>query len=171
MKTSILVILFFLLLSGCSSKNNPSYVAKLTPYEKPTKKELPPYKLKKHNAVTLALYEEYVKWYGTPYKFGGESLNGVDCSALVESIYRDAFGLKIPRTTSQQVKIGYKISKNSTKEGDIVFFKTGYNTRHSGIYLENGHFINTSSKYGVTISSLHNPYWKSKYWQSRRVIP
>jgi cell wall-associated NlpC family hydrolase len=63
------------------------------------------------------------------------------------------------------------VSKNSTKEGDLVFFKTGFNTRHAGIIIEQDKFMHTSQKNGVSISSLSNPYWKSRYWQSRRVLP
>jgi len=173
MKLLTLVVLSLVLLSGCSArKPSPSkkYYATLQPYKTQTK-ELPPYRLTKKNAITLALYDEYVKWYGTPYKYGGSSLRGVDCSALVQSIYRDAFGLRVPRTVKYQVKIGYQVKRKNIKEGDLLFFKTGWSTRHSGIYLEKGNFINTSSKYGVTISNLNNPYWKSKYWQTRRVLP
>ena len=163
MKLLLLVLTVLLLLSGCSTRkvSKPSYKATKTITKT------------KHtgNWINKALSKEYSKWDGTPYKYGGTSRKGVDCSSLMQILYRDAFGLQIPRTTASQAKIGYQINKNSSREGDLVFFKTGYNTRHSGILIEKGKFIHSSTKYGVIISNLNNPYWKSKYWQTRRVLP
>jgi lipoprotein Spr/probable lipoprotein NlpC len=167
MKLFLLLLTALLLLSGCSSKktSTPTYKAKKTKNKT--------YTQKKHssNWINRALSKEYAKWDGVPYKYGGTSLRGVDCSSLMQIIYRDAFGLKIPRTTKNQAKTGYQINKNSSREGDLVFFKTGFNTRHSGIILNKDKFIHSSTKHGVIISSLNNPYWKSKYWQTRRVLP
>ena len=168
MKLLLLVLAILLLLSGCSTRkvSKPSYKAKKT-----TSKATISKKKKSGNWINTALSKEYEKWNAVPYKYGGTSRKGVDCSSLMQILYRDAFGLKIPRTTKSQAKIGYQIKKNSSKEGDLVFFKTGRNTRHSGIIIENGRFIHSSTKYGVMVSSLNNPYWKSKYWQIRRVLP
>ena len=163
MKLLLLVLTALLLLSGCSSKkvSKPTHKAK----------KIAPKTEYTGNWINKALSKEYAKWDGVPYKYGGTSRKGIDCSSLMQILYRDAFGLQIPRTTKNQAKIGYKIKKNSSREGDLVFFKTGWNTRHSGIIVEKGKFIHSSTKYGVMISSLNNPYWKSKYWQTRRVLP
>jgi lipoprotein Spr/probable lipoprotein NlpC len=160
---------------GCSTKMQPKRHSQPLPppllLQQPSaQKELPPYRLQKKNAITNALYGEYKKWYGVQYCWGGDDHNGIDCSALVQNIYKDAFGLDIPRTTKQQAKVGYWGAKRDLKEGDILLFKLGYNARHSGIYLERGNFIHASSSHGVRISNINNPYWKSKYWQSRRVL-
>ena len=166
MKLFFLVLTALLLLSGCSSKKaTPTYKAKKT------KKTLHSKNKQSGSWINIALSKEYAKWNGVPYKYGGTSLKGVDCSSLMQIIYRDAFSLKIPRTTKSQAKTGYQINKNSSREGDLVFFKTGWNTRHSGIILAKDKFIHSSTKYGVMVSSLNNPYWKSKYWQTRRVLP
>ena len=154
----ILLVFTLFLMSGCSTRGIKKH------------KE-PSYKLKSDSSIKSALYNEYQKWDKTPYRLGGNSFNGIDCSSLVQTIYRDALGVSVPRTTKNQAKVGYWIAKKKLKEGDLLLFKTGYNIRHSGIYLENGNFINASTKYGVTISNIHNPYWKSKYSQSRRVLP
>ena len=173
MKTVAFLCGLLLLLSGCSTKSSPnarrSYLANLNKIAQPQKED-PPYRLQSTNSIKEALYEEYKKWYGVKYCYGGSSKNGVDCSALVQIIYKDAFNLKVPRTTKEQAKAGYKISKSKIAEGDLVLFKTGWNTRHSGIYIEKGNFLHASSKHGVTISNLNNPYWKNKYWQTRRVL-
>ena len=124
--------------------------------------------------IKNALYEEYQKWQTTPYKLGGlggEGEKGVDCSSLIQQIYKNAFGIALPRTTISQVEKGRVINKEDTKVGDLVFFKTGYNKRHAGIIIEEGKFIHSSQKYGVIISQLSNPYWKNSYWQSRRILP
>ncbi len=167
MKLLLLALTALLLLSGCSSKkvSKPTYKAKKTIKTTYSKNR------QSGSWINAALSKEYSKWDGVPYKYGGTSRKGVDCSSLMQILYRDAFGLKIPRTTKHQAKIGHQVNKNSSREGDLVFFKTGYNTRHSGILIAKGKFIHSSTKYGVIISSLNNPYWKSKYWQTRRVLP
>jgi len=167
MRVLYLLTLLLLIFSGCSTKHEVT----LHPYKKPSRNELSTYQLKSNNPIAIALYDEYKKWHGTPYCYGGTTIDGVDCSALVQTIFRDALGLRVPRATEEQAKIGYKISKKEIEAGDIILFKTGWSSRHSGIYLENGNFINTSTKHGVTLSNLNNPYWKEKYWQTRRVLP
>ena len=173
MQVIILILLSLIFFSGCSSRAIPKVkhqeILQVNRSFSQTKN--PSYILNNKNAITKALYAQYRKWETTPYCYGGVSKNGIDCSSLVQNIYYDAFALRVPRTTKEQAKIGYRVSRNSTREGDLLLFKTGYRTRHSGIYLESGNFINTSTKHGVTISNLNNPYWKSKYWQTRRVLP
>jgi lipoprotein Spr/probable lipoprotein NlpC len=156
-----------LFLTACSSREQP----KPLPIPLPQKKKAINYTLHKQNFVTQQLFSAYKKWAGTHYCYGGENTKGIDCSALVQKIYKEAFNMDIPRTTKEQIKIGYKVSKSNLQEGDILFFKTSYKTLHSGIYLERGYFIHTSSKKGVTISTIHNPYWRAKYYQARRVLP
>ena len=160
-KYFILILLSILFITGCSTKGNPSFHKKIkNPQTKST-----------NNYITNALYKEYEKWDSTQYKFGGKDFNGIDCSSLIQTIYKNSFSIQLPRTTKEQVKKGYKVSRNNLRDGDLVFFKTGYNTRHTGIVIEKYKFIHASKKYGVTISNLHNPYWKSKYWQARRLLP
>lgn len=166
----IVFIILIILFNGCSTKTTIHPVKKIKLSKKIPSKQ-PKYKPKNKNYITTALYKEYKKWYKTPYKYGGCNLKGLDCSSLVQQIYKDAFGITIPRTTKNQVKMGYRVKKNSTKAGDIVFFKINHKGRHVGIIMEKDSFIHASTKYGVTISHLNNPYWKSKYWQSRRILP
>jgi len=164
-----LLLISITLLTGCSSKKSLTYNTDRVKTEHQVTQ--PPYKPKSKNWITTSLYKEYKKWYKTPFRLGGMTQDGVDCSGLIHTIYKDAFGIEIPRTTREQVLRGHKISKNSTKEGDLVFFKTGYNKRHIGIIIEEGKFIHTSQKNGVIVSQLSNPYWQSTYWQSRRILP
>lgn len=120
--------------------------------------------------VNHKLINFYNEWEGVDYKWGGNSKKGVDCSAFIQKAYKKSFNLNIPRTTIKQVKIGRTINKSHLKIGDLVFFKTGFNTRHVGIYLENGKFMHASTKKGVTISKLNNNYYKKHYWTAKRLI-
>jgi len=163
MKYFFVLLGCLMLFSACSTKTP---YASLHKYKKNQKTHF-----KKSQSILDTLYQEYNKWKGVRYCYGGASKNGVDCSALVQIIYKEAFHIKIPRTTQQQAKIGYRVEKYKAKAGDIVLFKTGYKTKHSGIYLEKGDFLHASTKYGVVISNINNPYWRSVYWQTRRVLP
>jgi len=171
-KSIAFMALSIFLLNGCSTKqfSKATRTAK-TINLKSTKEATPEYKPSQKNWITIALYEEYKKWYRTPYEYGGFDTSGLDCSSLIQNIYRDAFNIDLPRTTKYQAQEGYLVSRNSVKEGDLVFFKTGYKQRHAGIIIEKDKFIHTSTKRGVSISSLNNPYWREKYWQTRRILP
>jgi len=115
------------------------------------------------------LYPYHNKWHRTPYKYGGFGSNGIDCSAFVQRAFKDNFNLNIPRTTKLLANYGKKVSRSTIRTSDLVFFKTGYNVRHVGVYLQNGEFMHASSSKGVIISSMNDPYWKKRYWMTRRV--
>lgn len=114
--------------------------------------------------------EEFSKWQGTPYKYGGNGLNGVDCSAFVKSVIYSSHQLQLPRTTEKQVLVGKKIELSEAKSGDLLFFKTTKKDKHVGIYLGYQQFMHASTSKGVIISRLNNPYWASVFWQARRIL-
>ena len=118
--------------------------------------------------VKSQLQAHYSRWSGTPYKFGGNSQRGIDCSAFVAVTYREVFDLYLPRTTKGQAGIGEEVSLHSVRPGDLVLFKTGFKDRHVGIYVGNQTFMHASSSKGVTQSRLDNPYWADKYWKTIR---
>ncbi|SMY33407.1 NlpC/P60 family protein [Photobacterium andalusiense] len=120
--------------------------------------------------VRHKIFHAYYGWKGTPYHFGGSSHRGIDCSAFVMKMYRQVFHRYLPRTTLGQVKLGRRVRKDQAKLGDLVFFKTGHNERHVGIYLSNGNFMNSASSRGVSISNLHHIFWKRHFWQVRRLV-
>ncbi|WP_087844962.1 NlpC/P60 family protein [Photobacterium malacitanum] len=111
----------------------------------------------------------YHTWKGTPYRYGGSSKKGIDCSAFVQVGYSSVYQKMLPRTTLELVKKGKQVKRHTAKEGDLVFFRTGRNSRHVGIYLGNSEFLHASQSKGVIISRLDNPYWKRHFWQIRRL--
>ncbi len=95
---------------------------------------------------------------------------GLDCSGFVYLTYQSRFGMTLPRTTQRQAKFGRKISPRRLQPGDLVFFKTGWFDRHVGIYVEDRRFLHVSTKNGVQLSSLEDPYWRKRYWKAVRII-
>jgi cell wall-associated NlpC family hydrolase len=77
--------------------------------------------------------------------------------------------MEVPRTTDRLAGYGVRVPKDELLPGDIVFFRTGYKTRHVGIYLEKGRFMHSSKSSGVTISSMSSRYWSRRYLQARRI--
>lgn len=120
-------------------------------------------------AVTAALSAQHADWNGIRYKEGGVGRDGVDCSGFTLVTYVNRFGVSLPRTVEQQARLGVTVSQHALHAGDLVFFKTGFKTRHVGIYLGDRQFLHASTSQGVTLSSLDNPYWRAKFWQARRL--
>lgn len=113
----------------------------------------------------------YRLWEGTPYRIGGSTRRGVDCSAFVQAAYRDLFAIELPRTTKRQAALRHRVKRSQLQSGDLVFFKTGWLDRHVGIYVDGDSFIHASTSKGVTRSSLADGYWARRYWKSVRVAP
>lgn len=119
--------------------------------------------------VQKALYQQYRQWRGTPYRYGGLSRNGIDCSGFVYLTFRTRFGIRLPRTTDGQIEMGYDVSARRLEPGDLLFFSTGFFDHHVGIYLGGKNFIHASEHHGVMISSLDNHYWRSNFKEARRI--
>lgn len=121
-----------------------------------------------------ALYKEVESWLGTPYKYGGQSKNGTDCSGLVLEIYKSVYNKKLYRSSQEIYEKNCKpIQKHELKEGDLVFFITNKNSKrinHVGLYLKDDKFIHSTTKRGVIISSLLEDYYEKYYFASGRVI-
>lgn len=110
------------------------------------------------------------RWNGTPHQLGGTSTQGADCSGLVQSVYANEFGIQVPRTTEEQVRVGESVSRSQLQPGDLVFFRPEWKERHVGIYLSDGRFLHASASEGVTVSDLGRAYWQGRWWQARRVL-
>ncbi|NIF20082.1 C40 family peptidase [Candidatus Pantoea multigeneris] len=152
MRTGILLLVLFLV--GCSH-HAPS----------------PSGRLSDSRAVAVQLNQQLGRWHGTPYRYGGLSHRGVDCSGFVYLTFRDRFEMQLPRSTREQSDLGTRVRKEDLVPGDLVFFKTGEgeNGLHVGIYDRDNTFIHASTRVGVTRSSLNNSYWRKVFWQARRL--
>ncbi len=118
----------------------------------------------------LKLYQFVYDWIGTPYRFGGESRKGIDCSAFTKEIYAKVFNTVIKRNSRDIFSTTIPISKEDLKEGDLVFFKIKSRTiTHMGIYLGNNRFAHASSSRGVVLSNLEEPYYKRYFYKGGRV--
>ena len=118
----------------------------------------------KKSVVTVAK-----KYIGTPYKYGGTSPKGFDCSGFVGYSYKKV-GKSLPRTTASMYKKGKKVKKSNLKKGDLIFFKTyKKGASHVGIYIGSNQFIHSSSSKGVKVDKLSNSYWKTKYYGAKRI--
>ncbi|WP_431356137.1 NlpC/P60 family protein [Enterobacter mori] len=115
------------------------------------------------------ILDQYQKWKGTHYRWGGTTHRGVDCSALMQHLFSDAAHLKLPRTTSEQIHRGVQVAQYRLKAGDLVFFQTGPNRKHVGVYIGDSQFIHASSSQGVTVSTLTDNYWQEHFITARRV--
>jgi cell wall-associated NlpC family hydrolase len=122
------------------------------------------------NSAQSRLQGSYNQWKGTPYRIGGMTKSGVDCSAFVLIVMRDQFGVRLPRTTEEQLRYGKRVRLNRTRTGDLVFFRTGRKTLHVGIMVDHVRFMHASTSQGVMVSSMNEAYWRDRYLRSRRVI-
>ena len=116
---------------------------------------------------------EIVKYLNTPYQYGGNNKNGIDCSAFTQNVFQKSIRFNLPRTASQQYNNGAKISNlNSLQFGDLIFFNTTKDSfpGHVGIFLGENLFAHASFSNGVTVSSLNSSYFKSRYVGGRRAV-
>lgn len=123
------------------------------------------------------LLAEAQTYLGTPYRYGGMTRNGIDCSAFVLSVFGSVTGMNLPRVAASQAQEGEKIEKDQLQKGDLVFFSHQGRGRisHVGIVEEvspegDVKFIHAATSKGVMISSLKDSYWGPKYRFAKRVI-
>jgi murein DD-endopeptidase / murein LD-carboxypeptidase len=123
------------------------------------------------NEITnLALYRFIDDWYGTPYKYGGKSKAGIDCSGFVSALYSQVYKKMVAGSAKGIYENSEHISENKLKEGDFVFFKiNSKNVSHVGVYLRNRHFVHASSHKGVVISTLDESYYKKYFFKGGRM--
>ncbi len=111
-------------------------------------------------------------WMGTPYVYGGNSKNGIDCSGFVQQMYIQVFNINLPRTTEKLYNRGTFVRSSWLNCGDLVFFKNirGRGVDHVGIYVGENRFIHASSSRGVIISELTSDYYVEHFVSARRYI-
>ena len=120
----------------------------------------------------VQLYNFIDEWYGVRYRLGGNSKDGIDCSAFAQRMYESVFGVNLLRTAMEQFnKTDLIWRKEECKEGDLVFFHVrSSRISHVGVYLMNNFFVHASSSHGIMISNLQDPYWKRYFACAGRML-
>lgn len=116
------------------------------------------------------------RYLGTPYRLGGTTAKGMDCSGFTRRVFADAYGIELPHSSRDQSRLRIlrevKPGRDALRTGDLLFFgRERKRVNHVGIYLSGGKFIHASRAIGVTISSLEERYWKNRLMFSRRLSP
>ena len=117
--------------------------------------------------MNLLYYME--EWYGTPYRYGGNTKKGIDCSAFASGLIASVFSMTIPRTARAQYQTTERLELNELREGDLVFFNTRRGVSHVGVYLLNNKFVHASLSSGVMISDLGESYFVKRYIGAGRI--
>lgn len=177
MKKKISIFFLIILLISCGSRKPTVTSSKAT---KPsTHKEIKNISSKfagKNSSLIDKILKDAKDYLGTPYKLGGNTSSGIDCSGLVSKVFNEN-KIKLPRRSTDQALQGKKIENWEIKPGDLLFFATFGNGRvsHVGIVNEikyNGEitFVNASTTKGVIISSLNELYWNKAFLFAKRIL-
>ncbi|MDB5129418.1 NlpC/P60 family protein [Mucilaginibacter sp.] len=173
MKKTIIAIALFLsvLAAQAQTKNAPTPAAESAEQESLAKDYLSQIMGVAVSATSnMKLFHFVYDWIGTPYRFGGSSRKGIDCSAFTKQLYSDVFNLTIRRSSRDIFSMVNPVGKDDLKEGDLVFFKIhSRSISHVGIYLGNNRFAHASSK-GVAISSLDDAYYSRYFYKGGRLL-
>ena len=168
MSRSLLLLVFLSLLVACGSiRPAPRYTDSTNTGAVVRELE------ERRHATPSRLARVVDSYLGIPYKWGGTTRQGMDCSAFARAIYRETYGIELPRTSKQMYQLGQKISVQHTlKPGDLVFFKDTYSgpgVSHVGVYVGAGRFAHASSSQGGIITGLDSSYFKKRYAGARRI--
>ena len=114
---------------------------------------------------------DVVSYLGTPYRYGGNTKEGIDCSGFTARVYASGASKQLPRSAKGQFAVGSPVAKSNLAFGDLVFFNTtGRRPSHVGIYIEDDLFAHASVTRGVTFSSLESTYYRKRFVGARRVV-
>ncbi|HRS06905.1 MAG TPA: peptidoglycan endopeptidase, partial [Candidatus Ratteibacteria bacterium] len=120
--------------------------------------------------LALKVIENAMNFINTPYRYGGLSQNGIDCSGLVKKSY-EAVGISIPRTSREQAKKGEIIPISAMKPGDVIFFGNKGVVNHVGIYIGDNKFVHASREFGkVVVADLNDKYYQNHLICARTFI-
>jgi len=156
---SLLIVCLLFLGVGCASKNVASPV--------PPSGDLS-HHLSSSPMVSEILMFRFQDWKGVRHRIGGTDREGVDCSGLIQAVFREAFNVDLPRTSRDQILMGQKVEVGDMRPGDLVYFldKGG---DHIGVIVEGRTFMHASASQGVILSTLDS-YWWPRLRRVQRVL-
>lgn len=163
MKLPSILVLLLLVLSGCGSSNRVAdRSSKSTNYSK--------------NKTVDPIVDHAISFEGTPYRFGGTTAKGMDCSGLIYVSYLQS-EIELPRISRDMAKSGKPVDLAEVRKGDLIFFSTskkGRGINHVGLVVDRRggqiRFIHSTTSKGVIVSSMDENYWRKAFVQARKVI-
>lgn len=159
---------FLIIVAGCSS--SPRFTASPPASSSPEPAATPWVDTTQPTEEGSAAVELARDYLGTPYRNGGTTSKGMDCSGLTFTVFR-SLGVEIPRTSRDQSRYGAAVERGNLTAGDLIFFGSGANVTHVGIYAGEGEFIHASDRSrSVRYDRLDNKYFKNRYITARRVL-
>ncbi len=121
---------------------------------------------RQQNSERIAFVINAAAYFGTPYRYGGSSAKGMDCSGFVFRSVSDMLDMQLPRSSAAIAEYTKRITDAEIQPGDLLFFQEGRRISHTGIYIGGGQFIHSASdgpKTGVIISNIQEKYWKKTF--------
>lgn len=163
------LIIFFLLLGACNG-NKHTTGEKLSEADLALRKKYAGLVAVEEKEITnLKLYRFVDDWYSTPYKYGGKTKSGVDCSGFTTNLLRDVYGITLAGSANSMYEACEKVAEKNLQQGDLVFFKINSDkVSHVGVYLQNRRFVHASSSRGVVISCLDEAYYTKYFFKAGR---
>ena len=180
-KITVTALITLILLSGCAGmKPSPKYTSdkggsrKSSPVANRKSNKMPPLSAatRLSSPIKLSMLNSINRYKGVPYKWGGDTMRGMDCSGFTMKVYGESANKTIPHHAASQYKLGTKVSRKRLKFGDLVFFRDieSKGVSHVGIYIVNEEFVHASLSKGVVISSMNQPYYAKRYVSARRLL-
>lgn len=124
-----------------------------------------------NSTTNTKMYQFIYDWIGTPYRLGGNTKKGIDCSKFAAQLYEQVFNKTIGYNSRNIYSNVDKVSKSNLQPGDFVFFKIrSKNISHVGVYIGDNKFAHASTSRGVMVSDLNDAYWKRYYYNGGRAL-
>src|SRR5690606_26668792 len=184
MKNLFIIALLFSLI-GCKSKQRSISVSGTNPTveipaSQPSADDISENELRdkapKASKASNAIIKTAMDYNGTPYRYGGTTRKGMDCSGLVYVSFKE-HDIALQRTSAQMATQGDKIKLKDVEKGDLLFFTTSKNRKrinHVGLVVSTRggdiQFIHSTTSRGVLVSSLSEGYWNYAFNQARRIL-
>jgi lipoprotein Spr len=167
----ILTILFSItLLYSCKSTKNTSENASSYAAKKLQNKYAAVLAVNPESIKNIKLYQFVDEWIGVPYKYGGKTKDGIDCSDFTSVLCKTVYNKTVEVPATKIYSVCKPISMNEIQEGDLIFFKIeSEKISHVGVYLQNNKFIHASTKKGVIINDLNEAYYKKYFYKAARI--